>query len=190
MSNSPSTRCRGSRAPGRRRDAKPVSHDDPTAAPIATVVSELLAAVQKRFYSAQPPRNFHCDRRMLLYALTWPAVWLERRGLTCSSRRYRALMAERLADIAVHGDPARYGAYFPAYLLKCLQDWFQHHGDELYDELKHIRNALDQVLASVRFAADVRGDAQHTELLAATHRLIHAQRAQREKSDDRQLSLF
>jgi hypothetical protein len=127
---------------------------------------------------------------MLLYALTWPAVWLERRGLTCSSRRYRALMAERLADIAVHGDPARYGAYFPAYLLKCLQDWFQHHGDELYDELKHIRNALDQVLASVRFAADVRGDAQHTELLAATHRLIHAQRAQREKSDDRQLSLF
>ena len=36
----------------------------------------------------------------------------------------------------------------PNYLLKCLQDWFQHHGDELYDELKHIRNALDQILAS------------------------------------------
>jgi hypothetical protein len=92
--------------------------------------------------------------------------------------------------IAVHGDPARYGAYFPAYLLKCFQDWFHHHGEELYDELKHIRNALDQVLASVRFAAGVQRDAQHSELLAATHRLIQARRVQRNKTDDRQLPLF
>jgi len=127
---------------------------------------------------------------MLLYALTWPAVWLEHRGLTCPAARYQKLIAARLGDIAVHGDPARYGAYFPAYLLKCLQDWFQHRGEELYDELKHVRNALDQVLASAHFAAAVQCDAQHTELLAATHRLIHGQRSQREKPDDRQLSLF
>ena len=153
-------------------------------------VEHLLAAIHQRFYAAQPPRDFHRDRRMLLYALTWPAAWLARRGLTCSARRYHELVADRLADIALHGDPARYGAYFPAYLLKCLQDWFQHHGDQLYDELKHIRNALDQVLASARLAAEVRPDAQHTESLAATHRLLRAHRAQREKSDGRQLSLF
>lgn len=153
-------------------------------------VRQLLEEVRCRFYAGQPVREFHRDRRMLLYALTWPAVWLERRALTCSAARYRALINERLADIAVHGDPARYGAYFPAYLLKCLQDWFQHHGEGLYDELKHIRNALDQVLASVSFAAGVQRDAQDTELLAATHRLIQARRAQREKPDGRQLSLF
>jgi hypothetical protein len=153
-------------------------------------VRQLLEEVRRRFYAGQPVRDFHRDRRMLLYALTWPAVWLERRALTCSATRYHALLADRLADIAVHGDPARYGAYFPAYLLKCLQDWFQHHGDELYDELKHIRNALDQVLASTHFAAGVQRNAQHTELLAATHRLIQARRAQREKPDGRQLPLF
>jgi len=167
-------------------------------------VRHLLEAVRRRFYDEQLARDhaegrashatgrasFHRDRRMLLYALTWPAVWLERRGLTCSAARYETLLAGRLVDIALHGDPARYGAYFPAYLLKCLQDWFQHHGDELYDELKHIRNALDQVLASARFAAAVQRDAQHTELLAATHRLIHARRPQREKTDGRQLLLF
>lgn len=160
-------------------------------------VRHLLAEVRRRFYGgpfagdhATGRANFHRDRRMLLYALTWPAVWFERRGLTCSAARYQTLVAGRLVDIALHGDPARYGAYFPAYLLKCLQDWFQHHGDELYDELKHIRNALDQVLASARFAADVQRDAQHTELLAATHRLIHARRPQRDKPDGRQLSLF
>jgi hypothetical protein len=119
-----------------------------------------------------------------------PAIWLERRALTCAAARYHTLIAERLADISVHGDSARYGAYFPSYFLKCLQDWFQHHGEELYDELEHIRNALDQVLASARFAAGVQRDAQHTELLAATHRLIQARRAQREKSDGRQLPLF
>ena len=156
----------------------------------AEAIEELLTAVHQRFYAAHPPRDFHRDRRRLLYALTWPATWLERRGLTCCARRYHALVAERLADIAVHGDPARYGAYFPTYLLKCLQDWFQHHGDELYNELKHIRNALDQVLASARFAAAVQRDAQHIEVLAATHRLLQARRAQREKPDTRQLSLF
>jgi hypothetical protein len=153
-------------------------------------VEGLLGAVQRRFYAAQSPRDFHRDRRMLLYALTWPAVWLERRGLTCSALRYHALLADRLAEIAWHGDPARYGAYFPTYLLKCLQDWFQHHGDELYDELKHIRNALDQVLASAGFAVAVQRDARHVEWLASAHHLIRARREKRQKSDGRQLSLF
>lgn len=154
------------------------------------LVEGLLGAVQRRFYATPSPRNFHRDRRMLLYALTWPAVWLERRGLTCSAIRYQALLADRLAEIALHGDPARYGAYFPTYLLKCLQAWFQHHGDELYDELKHIRNALDLVLASARFAATVQRDAQHVELLASAHRLIRAEREKRQQSDGHQLSLF
>jgi hypothetical protein len=153
-------------------------------------VEGLLAAVQRRFYAGRSSRDFHRDRRMLLYALTWPATWLERRGLTCSAQRYHALVADRLAQITVHGDPARYGAYFPTYLLKCLQDWFQHHGEELYDELKHIRNALDQVLASVRFATAIQRDAKQVELLASAHRLIHAQREKRQKVDGHQLSLF
>ena len=157
---------------------------------IDRVVQQLLEEMRGRFYAGQRPRDFHRDRRMLIYALTWPAGWLEHRALTCSAARYHALIVERLADIAVHGDPALYGAYFPAYLLKCLQDWFQHHGEGLYDELKHIRNALDQVLASARFAAGVQRNAQHTELLAATHRLIQTRRPQREKRDGRQLSLF
>ena len=127
---------------------------------------------------------------MLLYALTWPAVWLERRALTCSPARSRSLLHDRLEAVAAHGDPARYGGYFPAYLLKCLQDWFQHHGDELDAELKQVRNALDQVLASVRFVERVQRDARNIDLLAATHRLLHARRANRVTGDDRQRSLF
>lgn len=166
----------------------PLEHAGP--ATPEPVVRPLLEEIRRRFYGGQPVRDFHRDRHMLLYALTWPATWLEHRGLTCSSVRYRMLVTGRLDDIAVHGDPARYGAYFPTYLLKCVQDWFQHHGDELYGELKHIRNALDQVLASTRLATTVRRDARHVELLASAHRLIRSERKTRLQTDTRQLSLF
>ena len=156
----------------------------------ADAVQQLLLAVERRFYAALPKGDFHRDRRMLVYAMTWPSAWLKCRGLTCSPARYNLLVAERLEAIAAHGDPGRYGAYFPAYLLKCLQDWFRHHGDELYDELKHIRNALDQVLTSARFATNVQCDAHHVELLASAHRLIQAKRTRRVKRDTRQMSLF
>jgi len=153
-------------------------------------IDVLLAAIQLRFYASQPPSNFHRDRRMLLSALTWPAIWLERRGLTCSPQRYQSLITEQIAAITAHGDPAQYGAYFPTYLLKCLQNSFQHRGDDLYQELKHIRNALVHVLASAHFADQVKAEARELDLLAATHRLIHARRARHRADDAAQLTLF
>ena len=153
-------------------------------------VPELLEVIRRRFYTKLPPAHFHRDRRMLLYALTWPAGWLDSRGLTCSPARYQALITERIEAICVHGDPARYGAYFPTYLLTCLQDWFQHRSDQLYAELKHIRNALDRILGSVSVLSEVQRHARHIELLATTHRLLHAHRPCRVVSDNRQLPLF
>lgn len=163
---------------------------DRTSADLGVAVPELLEVVRRQFYAQLPPTHFHRDRRMLVYALTWPAGWLDSRGLTCSPSRYRTLIADQLDDICTHGDPARYGVYFPAYLLKCLQDWFRHRSDALYAELKHIRNALDRILASAAFASEVQLHARHIELLAATHRLLHAQRARRAVPDAGQLSLF
>lgn len=153
------------------------------------VMPRLLAAVQRRFYAGRGEREFYRDRRMLVYALAWPAQWLEERGLTCSGERYAALVTERLVAIAGHGDPEKYGAYFPAYLLKCLQDWFRHHGEDLYDELKHIRNAIDVVLRSPGLTAAVREDGRQLAVLASAHRLICVTR-RREKPVAGQLRLF
>lgn len=172
------------------------------------VLDELLADVRLRFYSSSEsistPRNFHRDRRRLILALTWPAAWLERRGLFCSPSRYRTLILERLDAIRTHGDPARYGAYFPTYLLKCLQEFFAHHGDHLYDELKHIRNALEVLHgfgrltaggspAMAGFVARASEHSRQIETLAAAHRLLRAQsppRRQPPSSDPRQLTWF
>lgn len=169
-------------------------------APPATMqqtIEELLETIRTRFYPAATAvdrtaaRRFHRDRRLLLYALTWPAAWLEHRALTCPGGRYRRLIEERLAAIAAHGDPARYAPCFPRYLLACLQDHLRHHGDELYDELKHIRNALDQLLANTRLAQRVREETRQRDILAATHRLLHAAHCTRVvPTDPRQLRLF
>lgn len=161
-----------------------------SSAALEGAVPELLEVLRRRFYGRQPPSHFHRDRRMLLYALTWPAGWLASRGLTCSPARYHVLIVDRLDAICAHGDPARFGAYLPAYLLKCLQDWFQHRSDELYAELKHIRNALDRILGSVGSLSEVQLNARHIELLAATHRLLHAHRKRPVTPDAGQMSLF
>lgn len=111
----------------------------------------ILVQIKQRFYhSHASDKRFYEDRRMLLYAITWPATWLEMRGLPIRSQAYEKLLTQRLDDIATHGEPARYQAYFPRYLLKCIQDWFAHHGDDLYEELKHIRNRLCNIETLLR----------------------------------------
>ena len=160
---------------------------DPDA--LAATLEELLGSIRLRFYLHRPA-DYQRDRRRLLHAVTWPATWLDERGLTCVPPRYHTLIEERLQAIAAHGNPTAYGAYFPAYLLKCLQDFFDRYGDELYTELKHIRNALDQLLASARFAERVQRHARHLDLLVSTHRLIETRHANRTATAAEQLTLF
>ena len=161
----------------------------PSADALAATTEELLIAIRLRFYVHQPA-DYHRHRQRLLYAVTWPATWLDARGLTCSPQRYQTLIEDRLLAIAAHGNPAAYGAYFPTYLLKCLQDFFDRHGDELYGELKHIRNALDQLLASARFAERVQRHARQLDLLVSTHRLIESRHVHRAAVSSDQLTLF
>ena len=160
---------------------------DPDA--LATTLEELLCAIRLRFYLHRPA-DYQRDRRRLLHAVTWPATWLDERGLTCAPQRYQTLIEDRLQAIAAHGRPAVYGAYFPTYLLKCLQDFFDRYGDELYTELKHVRNALDQLLASARFAERVQRHARQLDLLVSTHRLLETRHANRTSTASDQLTLF
>jgi hypothetical protein len=148
----------------------------------------LLADLQARFYRTQLPSVFQRDRRRLLYALSWPADWLEHRGLSCTPTRYRAIVIARLDAIRAKGDPERYGAYFPNYLLKCLQDSFEHQGDALYEELKHVRNALERLWGTLRFSEAIAQQSRQVENIAAIHRLLRNQSPH--VNDPHQMSLF
>jgi len=109
-----------------------------SAAPLAATTEALLLAIRLRFYTTRIA-DYHRDRQRLLHAVTWPAAWLDERGLTCAPQRYQTLIEERLQVIAAHGDSALYGAYFPAYLLKCLQK----RPEDRFGDVAALKQALD-----------------------------------------------
>lgn len=159
---------------------------------------KILAQIKQRFYPSHPPdKRFYQDRRMLLYTVTWPATWLEKRGLPITSQAYEKLLIERLDDIAKHGEPQRYrpapsgaeGAYFPRYLLKCIQDWFAHHGEDLYEELKHVRNQLCDIEALMRQQTSQSTD-DVAAPIAAAHAVLARQNRRKKQPDAKQLNLL
>ena len=151
----------------------------------------LLAQIKQNFYTNKlSEKQFYADRRMLLYALTWPGKSLEQRGLPITAQGYEHLLSQRLKAIAQHGKPERYQRYFPGYLLKCLQDWFAHHGDELYEELKHVRNHLHSIEALLQRCTSQRAEDIVTPM-AKAHAILMSQRQRKHgKEDTRQLTLF
>lgn len=139
----------------------------------------LLEDLRGRFYAGEDPHAFYRDRRALAKAVSWPALWLDRRGVNCTQDRYRALVVARLEAIKQHGVPSKFGAFLPGYLLKCLQDWFAWHGEELYQELKHARNAMEVALLSIGFDDESDGKPRcdrntqdSIEALAGLHRIL------------------
>jgi hypothetical protein len=150
----------------------------------------LLDQIKTRFYkSGASEKRYYQDRRMLLYALTWPATWLDRRGLPITSQGYEKLLTERLEDIAKHGNPKRYSNYFPRYLLKSIQDWFAHHGEALYEELKHIRNQLCGIEALLGQNTSERAE-DIVSPMAEAHAILAAQNRRKNRPDTRQLNLL
>ena len=126
---------------------------------------------------------------MLLYTVTWPATWLHRRGLPITSQAYQELLIERLNDIAQHGDPQRFSAYFPRYLLKTIQDWFAHHGEDLYEELKHVRNQLCDIEALLRSQSNQSAQDVVTPI-AQAHAVLAVQCRRKKHADAKQLNLL
>jgi hypothetical protein len=150
----------------------------------------LLAQIKRRFYDPYPyPRRYYKDERMLLYTVTWPAAWLDRRALPIAAPDYQALLTRRLDDIASHGDPKRFRSHFPTYLLKTIQDWFAHHGDELYEKLKHVRNQLHDI--ETLLARNTPGSPEDIVTpMARAHAVLAARYRRGPEKQTQQLDLF
>jgi hypothetical protein len=133
------------------------------------LTDSLLDFLERKFYQGRA-LNFAKDRpRLLKWVILWPASWLNKRGVTVPADRYRELF------MAVFIDGLRFGntgniTYLPAWLAKVIQSHFAHHGDEIYDQAKSMRNLVDQAVTiasrPVQQAPDtVRAMAQAASLL-------------------------
>lgn len=147
------------------------------------VVARLLIAIRKDYYPGND-RAFYRDRKMLTYAMTWAAAWYEERGFrSVPGTQYLAEMESLLEGIRQHGDKARAAAYFPRYLLKCVQDHFAHHGDTICDRHRSARNSIDGVMARISKLSTGPSQPDLTiDVLAAAHRLAKPKTSHRKQA--------
>ena len=126
----------------------------------------VLCYIRKHIYEDNIS-DYQRDQRMLLYALTWPAAWLDSQALRINPEDYRRMLLDKLEQIHAHGNPARYKAYFPRYLLKCLQDHCHHHHETLYTKLKHASYSIEEIVKNIHANPD-----NYTTVLAQAHAIM------------------
>ncbi len=151
------------------------------------VLPNLLTEVRERFYAKHPKCIYYRDEHHLKYALTWAASWLHGRRLRISARHYEQLMVERLEDIQRYGQRCKYQTYFPRYLLTCVQDWFNRHGDGLYEQLKHVSHWIE--LPNMQRCSTSEEELQ-VELLSHLNLILRNRKPTPKKKDPQQLELF
>ena len=155
------------------------------------IVSDVMSFIRQKFYADADPKRWFQDANYLKRCVvTWPAKWLNGRGVTLPADRYKAIVLDILMDVCRHGKTGVV-KFWPGYLAKCVQDRFHHKGDDYYEEGKSLRTVLERTLGTLQVRPDTkRQDA--VETLATLHSILVAKsRSQRPcKVPAKQLSLF
>ncbi len=160
-------------------------HPKTTPTPSNNELYPALNYIKEHFYYDRST-DFQRDRRALLRALTWPAAWLDKQALTITAEDYNRLLLKKLRQIAKHGNPDRYRAYLPKYLMKALQDHCSHHQEAIYLKLKHASYTVTQLASQIEHTTQN----QHTNTLAAAHQLLRQkQRSHKTNKDQMTLGL-
>jgi hypothetical protein len=133
------------------------------------MVARLLVEINRRFYARKDVRAWTVDKRAILKAITWPAVWLNERGVGMPERDYEAKVIEIIDGISRHGDLAKI-KFFPAYLGDCIRKHFVHQGDEIYATRKHVRQAIE--LSFLKGRAPAAGARDVVPAIAAAHLVL------------------
>lgn len=158
--------------------ARPPTSTEPT----EELINTLLTHLNAQFYSEGNPKRFFQDQRQLVGVLTWPATWLNQRGITLPLDRYEKILREIIAGIQRHGDTGKI-KHFPAYFEHTVKQWFVHNGESLYEELKSIRNVLD-----LRFlkglTPEVPKGPNPIDVLAQANRVLAVQKRNRKVTSD------
>lgn len=158
--------------------------------PTQAMIDTLMKHVRNQFYTSWPEKKWLQEQRLILMVLTWPATWLNERGIGLPLHRYEAILREIIVGIQRHGATAEI-KYFPAYFEHAVKSWFVHNGEDLYEERKSIRNALDlRFLKGLKTSAPTGPDPM--EVLAKTNAVLATtrRRPKTQKTDDQQPDLF
>tara|TARA_B100001093_G_C26610518_1_gene919981 strand:+ start:339 stop:821 length:483 start_codon:yes stop_codon:yes gene_type:complete len=154
-----------------------------------TPLQPLLIYIKKHFYTTADDPTFYRDRRMLLYAITWPATWFEQKAIPLTPEQYNHFILKKLKDIRKYGTPESYQQYFPRYLLKTLQGHLNRNHDALYQEYKHIRSQMNRIETLIQNLNTKDPKQSYTAILQQAHNLTKPKKPSKQ-TDPRQMTLF
>jgi hypothetical protein len=152
------------------------------------IAGDLLQAIRSAFYGDLPTKRFMQDRQFLLRnVVTWPARWLNKRGVTLPPDRYKRILLDVFVEIKRHGATGVV-SYWPGYLMKCVQSHFAIHGEEYYEEGKALRAKLETVMLACHRAPT----SDPVAGLAQVHAVLSSSKRSRRKpaTDAKQGNLF
>ena len=160
----------------------------PSAAVAEQVIDALLSQIAREYYNSGKDKRYHAHRRGLIHATCWPATWFKQRTIHLCDARYKAIIEERLREIRIHGCADKARAYFPGYLLTCLQNHFLHRGETIYEQYKHVRYSIEILLQKLPELQQNKTQEEMIDVLSQAHFITQPVRRAKSKCDTDQLS--
>jgi hypothetical protein len=133
------------------------------------LIGELLQRYRLVLYQGKPDKVWYAQQQMVKKALLYPAAWLGKRQVEIPAERYRAIMEGILATMAANGNLGQV-TWVSRYVLHCVQQHMEHHGEEYYCEGVAIRNRVSMVMDRIEKAA--RGADGTVPILAEADKLL------------------
>ena len=109
------------------------------------IINQIMGYVRSVFYWNHKNDWFKDQHFIKSKIVTWPARWLDDRGVTVKPERYKEILIGIFKTVKNYGQTETV-KYWPGYLLHCVHEHFKHHGDEIYEEGKSLRNIMDAIL--------------------------------------------
>ncbi len=134
------------------------------------LVSDLMGMIRNQFYP-DTPRAWFQQRDAVLLCITRPAQWFFDRGVSFPTRRYGQVLHEILQTVKRHGTTAEI-RWFPGYLGKCIEEYLNHHGDDLYNEAKGARNQAELALSRLKRPVAIAADPDIVQPLVAARQIL------------------
>jgi hypothetical protein len=135
--------------------------------PVVSQTSTEDKASRRRNESAQR------EITLLIQAITYPARWLDKRGVFLPGQDYRAILDAIISGIKQHGN-TRSVRYFGSYFLDCVQRHIKHHEEAYYDHAKGLQAKASLAMRDIINGVHVDDDSEtgSTTDLAALNKLL------------------